>query len=412
MTDKLKGKQTMTVGVSKPTIEQGQTLNLHGTLVKVIVTDAQDTMVSYPNGAQRQFRTNHLQAFLDLGTFPTSSRFTRPADGGVETAYVEHVLPDAYILEIVGVDGIEPAQLTTVPYDDLMDWHMTGNKQAPERTVPGHLYVPKSSAQNSASSDADVEVDKLVQSIEELDAEHPFETDLQKEVERLRAELQQAHKDVEQAEISGQMRINALQREVGELRADLLTQNDRHVTELLAKNQQIERLEAKAAILTPVGKEYAVKFDINESDLNKLANDGWTIQHAQFVQGDHTMNQLNVVLIRDLPAFPAPKLTVTDNAIYGNPPHRPPVTQPPMPTGQTIVNLNDSAQPAGRMLTNNGPKPGETKRIPTLAEIEARREQDAAEIDDIIQRGQARQEALRREFASKPSPFPVLGARS
>lgn len=412
MTDKLKGKQTMTVGVSKSTIEQGQTLNLHGTLVKVIVTDPADTMVSYPNGAQRQFRTNDLQAFLDLGTFPTSSRFTRPAADGVETAYVEHVLPDAYILEIVGADGIEPAELTTVLHGDLMDWHMTGNKQAPERTVPGHLYVPKSSAQNSASSDADVEVDKLVQSIEELDAEHPFEADLQKEVERLRAQLQQAHKDVEQAEISGQMRINALQREVGELRADLLTQNDRHVTELLAKNQQIDRLEAKAAILTPVGKEYTVKFDINESDLNKLANDGWTIEHAQFVQGERTMNQLNVVLIRDLPAFPAPKVTATDTAIYGTPAHRPPVTQPPMPAGQSVVNLNSPAPATGRMLTNNGPKPGETKRIPTLAEIEARRDKDAAEIDDIMQRGQARQEALRREFASKPSPFPVLGATS
>jgi len=395
-----KSAKTMTVGVSTSTIQQGQTLNLHGTQVAVIVTDPQDTMVSYPNGAQRQFRTNDLQALLDLGVFPSSTRFTRPAaDGSMETAYVELAMAAGYLMEVIGADGMEPVDPTAMTCSELIAWHMGGSKNAPERTVPGQLYVPKSDVKPNSTSEAAPDA-------------NPFEADLVKEVEALRVQLEQAHKDAEQAEINGQVRINALQREVGKLNADLLTQHDRHTTELLAKNEQIDRLEAKAAILTPVGKEYSIIIDINESDLNKLAKDGWQIQHTQFVKGEFTFNQLNVVLFRDLPAFPAPKVTATDTAIYGTPAHRPPVTQPPMPAGQSVVNLNSPAPATGRMLTNNGPKPGETKRIPTLADIQSRREQDAAEIDDIMQRGQARQEALRREFASKPSPFPVLGATS
>lgn len=396
--DKLKDKQTMTTGVTTSGIKQGDLIVLHGSqIVKVIVTDAEETIAEYENGAQRLFSTGDLSSFRELGSFPHGSAFYRATEKGIESVFVEHITPDTYIVEAVDGDGHSSTK--SMSYADLIAWHNGGNKLDPNIKLPtgGQLYTPK-----TASQPADVPPTST--SDEEV---NPFESDLQKEVEDLRAKLAEANKAAEQAEINGQVRINALQRDVAELRNNLLTEHDQHTTELLAKNQQIDRLEAKAAILTPVGKEYAVKFDINQSDLNKLAIDGWTIEHAQFVQGDHTMNQLNVVLIRDLPAFPAPKVTVTDTAIYGTPAHRPPVTQPP----QTVI-LNTPAPSTGRMLTNNGPKQGETKRIPTLADIEARREQDAAELDAIFQRGQAAQEAIRREYASKPSPFPVLGASS
>lgn len=80
----------------------------------------------------------------------------------------------------------------------------------------------------------------------------------------------------------------------------------------------------------------------------------------QFVLTD----QLHIVFVRDLPASPAPKVVATDAAIYSmnylnTAVGRPPVQQPPMPAGQTVI-LN---QPVSRPLTNNVSRiPGETKR--------------------------------------------------
>jgi len=409
MTDKLKNRQTMTTGVSLATINTTKPIDLHGKSLKVIASTVTDTIVQYPNGAQRQFATPDLAAYLDLGTFPHGTAFYRETDKGTESLFIEFVNPAAYIVEMVDADGNSSSE--SMSYADLAAWHETGHKLDPNISLPaGQLYVPKTVPAEAAGA-----VKTFAAAIDDSAEpdDQPFETDLQKEVENLRAKLEQAHKDAEQAEINGQIRINALVREVGKLNADLVTQHDLHVTQLLAKNELIERLEAKAAIVTSACKQYAIKYDLNESDLNKLASEGWQLQHTQFVKGDLTFNQLNAVLVRDLPAStPAPKVAATDAAIYSTPvtpAPRPPVQQPPLPTGQTIIS---TATPVtGRMLTNNGPKPGETKRIPTLADIQARRQQHEVEMQNIFDQTAANLEMRRREAANRPSPFPVTGVQ-
>ncbi len=392
--NKLAGMDTMTTGKSTASFTPGQALTLHNELVSIIVTDPTETVVQYGNKAQRLFRTNDLSSYLDLGFFPSSTRFTRPVDGGMETAYIEHPMTDHYIMEVIGKDGLEPDKSTSMTFAELMTWHMTGPQQPAERTLPGKLYVPKAQMPT-----VDASIAGLIKDLESEDDDQPFETDLQREVERLR-------KDLEAMEIRDQAKINDLTRQLREANADLLKQNDLHITELVAKNQQIERLEAKAAILNPAPtcKEYCIRFDISEAEINKLAAEGWQIQHMQFINGGDHRDQLNTVFVRDLPASPAPKVAATDAAIYSAPAvpaYRPPVQSPPMPANQTIVGA-----PVSRALTNNGPQPGETKRIPTLAQFEARKEANANEIAAILQRGADEQEALRRQFAKQSThPF-------
>ncbi|MBA3948126.1 MAG: hypothetical protein H0X37_26700 [Herpetosiphonaceae bacterium] len=390
MTNKLKDMNTMSAGVTASGIEQYDPIVLHGgRMVKVIVTDPVQTIVQYENGAQRVFSTPDLAGFRELGTFPSGTEFYRRTAKGEESLFIEHITPDTYIVEMNDADGRRVTH--SMSYTDLMAWHDGGDKVDPNiNLVPGtHLYVPKTTV-----SMADV---KTVEAAEPAAEANPTETDLQVRIKQLEEELAAA-------EVNGQARINKLMKENRKLNADLLRQHDLHVTELLAKKEQIRRIEEKAAILNPapVCKEYRVVYQSNEAGLEALSRDGWQIQHMQFVgiAGD---SSLNVVFFRDLPAAPKVAEVPAEASRYVGAISsvRPPVQRPPMPAGQTIIQ-----SPVSRALTHNGPKPGETKRIPSLADIQARRERDDAEIGEIMQRGLDAQEAMRRQFAQAPArPF-------
>lgn len=388
---KLRTMNTMSAGKSQSSISQYDRIVLHGAnLVNVIVTDSSDTIAQYENGAQRVFNTYDLASFIDLGAFPSGTAFHRRTEKGIESLFIEQVNSDTYIVEKV-VLGKSVSE--TISYADLMAWHTGGEKVDPSISlVPGtHLYVPKTTL-----GDAEAQTTQPESDPDEADDDQPFESELNKRIEQLEAELAAV-------EVAGQKRINELTSENFKLKQAIQQQVTTHATVIAGYEEDLARLEAKAAIVTSVCKEYCIKYDIKESTLNQLANDGWQIQHMQFMTDPDFAGQLNVVFFRDLPASPAPKVAVTDAAIYST--AAVPAVRPPMLANQTVI-LN---QPVSRALTNNGPKPGETKRIPTLASIEARRERDAAEIDTILQRGRDRQEILRRTFASQPSPFPVAG---
>lgn len=392
--DKLvKKSQTMTTGVTTSKLETGATIDLHGHAVKVTHTDAADTTVQYANLARRTFDTHALNGYLDLGVFPVDTVFERPT-APTERAVIEAVTGSCCYQVRITAGSDEPRH-ESFTYADFISWHM-GNS-----TV--HLQALLDEADADDANPFETELVERVQQLEATPEALQFGDAL---IAALRRKLEAANKALEEAEINGQTRINALQREVGELKADLLRQHDAHTTELLAKNAEIDRLEAKAAILSPVCKSYRIEYDINEVDFNKWVREGWQAQHMQFVDD----LKLNVVFARDLPASPAPKVVATDAAIYSmNYPNtavgRPPVTQPPMPSNQTILN-----QPVSRALTNNVSRtPGETKKIPTLADLELQKQRHADEITQIFSRGQQQQEALRRQFASQTSPFPTGG---
>jgi hypothetical protein len=406
--DKLAKKaQSMTAGVTASKLETGATITIHGHEVRITATRPDITTVQYANLARRTFDTHALNGYLDLSVFPVGTAFERPT-APVERAVIEAVTGDCcYQVRITA--GSDTPRNETYSYADFITWHMDNNAKPVARL----------------ELDLDDEPDE--------DDSNPFETELKQRVEHLqaqpealqygeaviadlRAKLEKANKAAQEAEINGQTRINALQREVGEWKAALLTQNDQHVTELLAKNEQIDRLEAKAAIVLPTCKDFCIKRDITESDLNKLTREGWQVQHMQFMVDD----KLNVVLFKDVTADqPKARLTTeaTAAAIYSTPVTipvgRPPVRQPPAPQpvlNQTIIGLDDS-KPVSRMLTNNGPKPGETKKIPTLQSIQERRDRDNAEIEAILDKGKAAQEALNRQFANQPNRFIPTGAQ-
>jgi len=396
---KLKDMNTMSAGKTTSKIEAGTKLTLHGHTVSVITTDASDTIVVYANNANRIFDTAALNGYLDLGTFPTGTQLTRPTADGLEDARIAAVTGNCcYQVEIT--DETDTTGSMTLTYAEFIEWHMSGATKTPEIPLPNgaQLYVPKPvvTAQPEAIEFGQARIDDLLE------------------------KLDKANKNAEQAEINGQIRINALQREVGEWKAALLTQHDQHVTELLAKNAEIERLETKASLLAPTCKEYLVKQNIFETDMNKLSREGWQIQHMQFMTDPDYSGQLWVVFVRDASTSPAPRVTVAETAaaIYGTSPaavsQQPPlrVPTPAAPAlNQVIVGL-DAAQPVSRQLTNNGPRPGDTKRIPELRQaVQMQRQQDAAELAEIFERGTQAQEALRREFASRTSPFTPVGVQ-
>lgn len=397
-----KEAKSMTTGVTPNKLESGTTIDLHGHPVKITHTDDTDTTVQYANLARRTFETHILNSFLDLKTFPVGAAFERPTVYRNERAIIEAVTGDCcYQVRIVA--GSDMPRHETFTYAGFIAWHMDNNAAA---------CAPLQSSESSTLLDKiDNEIAKLDAMPDVMDSEpeedlNPYEADLKTRIAQLEA-------DLAAAEINGQTRINELMVENRSLNADLLKQHDLHVTEFLAKNERIARLEEKAAILAPICKEHCIKHDINKADLDKLSSEGWQLHHTQFAPD----GKLNVLFIRDLPAAPAPQMLATDAAIYGTPAYstynpppivRPPVQRPPMPANQTIIH-----QPlASRPLTHNVSRiTGATKRIPTLADIEARREKDNAEIEAIMQRGLAEQEVLRRKFAQSPSPFNMTGAQ-
>lgn len=360
-----KAAQTMSVNQSTASFKPNQVLTLHHVTASVIISDPTETFVQYSNGAQRLFRTNDLAGYMELGTFPSSSRFTRPVEGGLETAYVEHITTDSYIMVVIGKDGLDPNMLTTMTYAELMAWHMAGPKPPAERTLPGKLYLPKSQPKSpetlayleKAALEELAEMEAFAAS-ETADDEQPFEADLKTRIIRLEA-------DLAAIEVESQKSINALTTENFKLKQAIQQQVTTHATITAGYEEDLARLEAKAAILAPICKEYLVKQPCTESDLNKYAAEGWQIQHMQFVGGDFG-GQLNVVLVRDLPT-PAPKVArpAAEHHYIGavplgrQPVQRPP-TVPPMPASHTVVS---TGAPISRALTNNVPKHGDTRKV-------------------------------------------------
>jgi len=426
VTDKLKNKQTMTTGVSAAATDPNKPIDLHGRTLKVIASTGGDTIVQYPNGAQRQFLTGDLVAYLDLGVFPIGTAFYRQTDKGLESIFIEYANPTNYLIEIVDAGG---SRTESMSYADLAAWHEGGEKLDPQIKLPGGgiLYVPKTQPMSAESrvfmnKVAEEEADKLATAVEALDEpdDQPFETVLKAEVERL-------NKALDDMEIRAQATINSLTKQLSEANTALLKQDTLHNTRLLAAADEVAALQRKVEALTnppPTCKEVCTLLqklanpeDRQKSDveLAEKLGAGWTALNITVTDAHSELFSYYtriVTLVRDL-AAPAPKVTETvveeAKLHIGAVPLTPPK---PLPDGQTLI-MNVAGQPvsaADRWLTHNKPKAGETKPIPTLASIQARREQDAAEIDDILQRGQEAQEALRRQFANRPSPFPVTGA--
>lgn len=401
----VKEAQSMTAGVTATKLETGATIDLHGHTTTIIATDSAITIVQYANKSSRVYDTPILNGYLDLETFPVDSQFTRPAGGGdrIDQAWIKAVTGDC-CYQVFIVDNEGNSKQVTFSYADLVEWHMTGPHNPPElNMVEGtQLYVPKkpnmpaypqstSTTVNEDEDNLNEEANRIIAALEAADEDsNPFETELQKRVEELTKENHA-------------------------LKADLLRQHDQHVTEFLAKNAEIARLEAKAAILNPgtthkevetlsqkVGNPEARR--TADLELSDKLSDNWVALNIT-VADDFSMRQ--IILSRDLPAE-QPKVRLhADEVAYhiGAVPlaPRPPVRQPPMPAGQVIM----GNQSVSRALTHNGPKPGDTKRIPTLAELQQRKADDAAEIDAIMQRGRDEQEALRRQFSQSPK-FPLV----
>lgn len=338
----------------------GAKINLHGHTATIQHTDPDDTMVQYTNLARRTFDTPDLAFYLEHGVFPVGTIFQRPSDQAV---LAESKLGSDYQVRITGGDL---SGLLTFTYTELIEWHMKG-------------------------------VVKVTDKPEEIDdtGEHPFETELQKEIKRLIQENNQ-------------------------LRQAIQSQINRHDTIIAGYEQDIKRLEAKAAILhpAPVSKEVCTLIAplhmpevraTADTELASRLSAGWNVLHITVNSSIDTHGEEHyriTTLTRDLPTEPAPLARATiaaaDQAIYSTP-YLPPVQRPPMPANQAFVN-----QPVSRALTHNGPKPGDTRRIPTLADLKVRHDNDNAEIEEIMQRGREAQETLRRKFAQSPRPFSSL----
>jgi hypothetical protein len=382
--DKLvKKAQTMTAGVTATKLEDGKDIDLHGHTAHVTHTDAEITTVQYANKARRTFDTHVLNSFLELGTFPVGTEFERPAGYGMERAVIVAVTGNCCYQVDITFDTDETDE-ETFTYAELVRWHMGDMKDVKAAPV-----APESEAKS-----AEPEALQFGEAV----------------IKDLRAKLDKSNEELHAQSIAHDTEKNTLQREILELKGLIQKQKENHATIIEGYEQDIQRLEAKAAIINPAAscKEFRIVYQANEATLEKLSLEGWQIQHVQFI-GEAGDSQLNVVFVRDIPASPAPKVVATDAAIYSQPgAGRPPVTQPPyvntpLPANMAVVGLN--SQPAGRMLTNNGPKPGETKKIPALADLELQKQRHADELNDIFSRGQKRQESLRREFANQPNPF-------
>lgn len=398
---KLKGMNTMTAGKTTSRIEQGAEFDLHGHTVVVSGTSDAETIIRYKNGAKRTIDTSALNGFLDLKTFPTSTKFVRPTDGGNDQAWIIAVTGNC-CYEVDIVDHLGTMQHEVFTYAELIDWHTNGLADEVHIEIPAgaKAYMPK--------------YPPLASEPEALEFG-------QARIDDLLEKLEKANKNAEQAEINGQIRINALQREVGEWKAALLTQHDQHVTELLrqhdlhttellAKNAEIDRLATKASLLKSPVREYLVNEDVSESELNMYSKDGWQVQHMQWVSDREKVPYLNVVLFRESNE-PAPRVTVAETAaaIYGTsasvvtqqPPLRVPTPSAPA-LNQVIVGLDE--KPVSRPLTHNGPRPGDTKRLPGLYQLfEQERQQANTEIATILEKTADNLETLRRDSVNRPS---------
>lgn len=391
---KLKDMNTMSAGKTTSRIEQGAEFDLHGHTVVVSGTSDAETIIRYKNGAKRTIDTSALNGFLDLKTFPTSTKFVRPTDGGNDQAWIIAVTGNC-CYEVDIVDHLGTMQHEVFTYAELIDWHTNGLADEVHIEIPAgaKAYMPK--------------YPPLASEPEALEFG-------QARIDDLLEKLEKANKNAEQAEINGQIRINELVRKVGELNADLLRQHDLHTTELLAKNAEIDRLATKASLLKSPVREYLVNEDVSESELNMYSKDGWQVQHMQWVSDREKVPYLNVVLFRESNE-PAPRVTVAETAaaIYGTsasgvtqqPPLRVPTPASPA-LNQVIVGLDE--KPVSCQLTNNGPKPGETKRIPELRQaVQMQRQQDAEDLANIFTQTAQNLEQVRRQAAAQTSPFSV-----
>mgnify|MGYP006921315353 CR=1 FL=1 len=416
-----KASKTMTVGGSAAALDPNKSIDLHGKTLKVIASTPSDTIVQYPNGAQRQFLTADLAAYLDLGTFPAGTAFYRQTDKGLESVFIEYVNTADYIVEQVDADG---SHTEVMPYADLAAWHEGGHKVDPQIKLPGGgiLYVPKTQPMSAESrafmnKTADEEADKLAAALEAFDEpdDQPFEADLKAEVDRL-------NKALEAMEVRSQTTINSLTKQLDEANKALLAQDGIHNTRLLAAADEVAALQRKVEALTnppPTCKEVCTLVQklsnpedrrASDAELAEKLSEGWVSLNTTVTSVESelfTYYTRIVTLVRDLPAQPAPKAAqpaAEEAKLYIGAVPLTPAPQPPMPNNQTIV---DTGAPVSIARTHNLPKRHDTKRIPTLASIQARRERDAAEIDAILQKGVEQQEMLRRKFASQPTPFPV-----
>lgn len=179
--------------------------------------------------------------------------------------------------------------------------------------------------------------------------------------------------------------IAAANKHINELTEELLHKETIHDTRILAMTDEIERLEKKAAIMVPVAKEFDFVRDVKPVDFEKHSREGWNPDFFQVENG---------ILY----------------AVFSRPVSVQPSVQPAVAAQQSLhtIVMGRTQQPHSVILTRNKPKRGETKRIPTLAELQERRDKDAAEIDEIIQRGRDAQTALRREFTQSSRSFKSL----
>lgn len=377
---KLKDAATMTAGVTASKLEIGATIDLHGHPAKITHTDADITTVQYANLTRRTFVTHDLNSYLDLKTFPVTTEFERSFINGVERAYINAVTGDCcYQVRIVRVVDLTVGtpDHKTMTYADLIAWHMTNPIPASGRP-PVH-YPP---------TIEDIQADGKREAGDESDSDvNPFETDLQQEVERLR-------------------------KENFDLKADLRHQEAIHNTRLLAAADEVAALQRKVeALLDPPPKDKQVRTlahkigleaEREKSDLTlaDFLSDGWNTLDITICSIPDEPPMRYVTLVRDLPAAPAPKVAVTDAAVYSTPSTlRPPVTQPPparipvtppLPANQIIMGLDDHKAADG-WLTDNKPKVGDTKPIPGTY---MQRHSDAEIFQDILDRNAAARAAI------------------
>lgn len=379
---KLADMNTMSTGATLNKIEAGHTVNLHGHMVTIILTDDNETIIAYPNRAQRSIDTYDLNAYLELGTFPTGTQFLREDADGSYRAEIMAVTGDCcYQVNILGPELTESMQDFT--YAEFINWHMQGVVVQKELNLPaGSLYVPKVAEQPAADAQA-AELPYTPKLEEVLEATAAPETDRADRIAELEA------------------KVNRLAEEKFALSMAIGKQASLHATIIAAYEEDIERLEKKAAILnpSPTCKEYCIKRSCSDRELANMNRDGWLVQHMQFMDS----GLLHVVFMRDLP----------QPAVGDEPRAAAAVTSAPAPVASTPLPANQSGvvgnQPHSRELTNNKSRTvGDTRRIPTLAQFEERKQRNADEIAEIMQRGAARHEDLRRQFASSTSPFPTL----
>ena len=384
----------MTVGKSISKLENGATIDLHGHQTKITHTDAEDTTVQYPNLARRTFSTHALNGFLDLKVFPVGTEIVRPTALGSQHAIIEAVTGDCCYQVRITEDACEPEN-KTFTYAQFIIWHMGKVAITTPKFISNGVDNLPAAAEFAPKDD------------EPEDDSNPFEGDLKAEIARLQHEL-------DLAEANGQTRINNLLRERAELMANIATLKSNHAAIIAGYEQDMKHLEAKAAILNPapVRKEVCTLAqrmrnpeERSASDMQLAANlsEGWTILDMSYDFDETTWRW--ITLVRDLPAdrpkATLPATTAVQPHIGAVPLGRPPMTQPPMPANHTIIH-----QPVSRALTHNGPKPGETKRIPSLQEFRARQQANKEEIAAILQHTADEHEDLRRQFAQRPShPF-------